>query len=698
VYVYNFFIYNFLIIMKRTLLKEKAAQRAKELQREEEERIREQRAKALAKLEELNRRATPQKEPVHKESEPTPPLSDSRIQLEPSDIITAATHLQEVAQKSAEISSIATVTLSFGTISEVQITTGAVTHISEVPISSMKTSADASAILGALGSGSGADTGAGAVFTAGFGTSSHARHHHGKQLGYKRMHNDNLNASPKLRTSEKMTNMENPTEPLKQTEAQVSVSESTQHKDDTVAHQHKRGNRNPKSRIKTEVPAPVPVSVPAQSVAPLEARPGKELNDKIQIGSSTASTSENSNSVPPEDSGKEVSKLHEVESCSAGGNNRAGPHWKAQQQRRPVRNNRTSSDKSHNNETVMWAPVKQLKEENTNSSGTSAAMDAPKIDGEVHSGVKTKRAEIERYVPKPQLSQQDKKPDESTDVKAGEILPPSEAKAEEADSRTIIGSNSTNNLNKSMRHSGRPHASWRQRVGPVEMHETIFHNPTDGEKTLTSDTHLAMPFPSPRDYEDSNPDGRPRRHNGHKLYKATGSNYIGHGAIRSETENIGEIVDGAITIIEGKSENVEPGSCEVLNYSSNTRSQHWKPKSQSHAYPHGKGSVGWQKVVYDKVGPISGKCQDEDKPVTYTPDEDFGSAAPRRQHGNAQQYKAGTSHEREINKDSQPVVGSYQRVTGEDGMEGGNRVASGSRYRGRGRNGHFARRASELST
>jgi hypothetical protein len=682
--------------MKRALLKEKAAQRAKELQREEEERTREQRAKALAKLEELNRRAIPEKEPIHEESELSLPISASHIQLEPSDIITAATHLQEVPQKSAEISSMTTVTLSFGTISEVQITTGAVTHISEVPISSMKASADAIAIVGALGSGSGADTGAGAVVTADIGASSHARQHHGRQLGYKRRHN-NLDASPELRrTSENMTNMENPTEPLKQTEAQVSVSESTQHKDDTVAHQRKRGNRNPKSRIKTEVP--MPVSVPAQSVAPLEERPGKELNEKIQIGSSTAATSENSNSVPPKDSGKEVSKLHEVESCSAGGNNRAGPHWKAQQQRRPVRNNRTSSDKFHSNETVMWAPVKHLKEENTYNSGTGVAMDAPKIDGEVHTGVKTKRAEIERYVPKPQLSQQDKKPDESTDVKAGENLPPSEAKPEEVDSRTIIGGNSMNNLNKSMRRNGRPHASWRQRVGPVEMHETMFHNPKDGEKILVSDMQLVMPSPSPRDYEDSHPDGQPRRHNGHKLYKATGSKHIGHGATFSETENFVEVVDGAITGIEGMSENVESGSCEVLNYSSNARSQHWKPKSQPHVYPYGKGNVGWQKVVSEKEGPISAKGQDEDKPVTSIPDEDFGSAALRRQRGNARQYKAGTSEEREINRDSQQVVGSYQRVTGEEGMEGGNRVASGSRYRGRGRNGHFARRASELST
>lgn len=684
--------------IKRALLKEKAAQRAKELQREEEERTREQRAKALAKLEELNRRATTQKEAVYKESEPSTLISDSHFQQEPSDVITAITHLQEVPQNSAEISSIATVTLSFGTISEVQITTGQVTHISEVPISSMMTSADAGAIAGALGTGSGANTGADAVVGAGSGTSSHARHHHGKQMGYKKRHNSNLNASPELRTAEKMTNveaiLENPTEPLKQTDAQVLVSESAQHKDDTVAHHRKRGNKNPKSRSKTEVP--MPVSVPAQSVAPLEEKPGKRLNEKIETGSSTAPISESSNSVPPEDFGKEVSKPLEVE-LRGGGNNRAGPHWKAQQQRRSVRNHRTSSDKSHNNETVMWAPVKHLKEESTHSSGTSAAVAAPKNDGEVHTGVKTKRAEIERYVPKPQLSQLEKKPDEPTDVKAGEILLPPEAKAGEVDSRTTIGGNSTNNLNKSMRRGGKPHASWRQRVGPVEMHETMFQNPTDGEKSPASDTQLVIPPPAPEDYEDSNLDGRPRRHNGHKLYKATGSNYIGHGATRNETENIGEIVDGARTGIEGKSENMESGSCEVLNYSSNTRSQHWKPKSQSHVYSHGKGNVGWQKVVSDKAGPISGKGQDEDKLVASTAAEDSGSTAPRRQRGNARQYKSGTNEEGETSRDFQPVVGSYQRVTGEDGMEGGNRAASGSRYRGRGRNGHFARRASELS-
>lgn len=671
--------------MKRALLKEKAAQRAKELQREEEERIREQRAKALAKLEALNRRATTQKEPVHRESDPSPPISDSHLQQEPSDVIIANTHLQEVPLKSAEISGVATVTLSFGTISEVQITTGEVTHISEVPISSKKTSADAGAIAGVLGVGSGANTGTVAIVGDGTGTSSHARHHHGKPIGYKKRHNSNLNASLELRTADKMTNVgavsENPIGPPKQTE--VSVSESMQHKDDTIAHHRKRGNKNPKSRSKTEVM--MPVSVPVQSVAPGEERPVKGLNEKMESISSTAPTSENPNSVPPEDSGKEVSKLLEVELRAGGGSNRTGPHWKAQQQRRPVRNHRTISDKSYSNETVMWAPVKHPKEENTHALDTGATVAAVKNDGEVHTGVKTKRAEIERYVPKPQLPRLEKKPDESTDIKPGEILSPPEDKAGEVDTRTINSGNSTNNFNKSTRRGGKSHTSWRQRVGPVEMHEAMFHNPTDGEKTLAaSDTQLVMPSPAPKDYEDSNPDGRPRRHNGHKLYKATGSNYIGHGATRSEIENIGEIVDGTITGMEGKSENMESGSCEVSNYSTNTRSQHWKPKSQSH----GRGNVGWQKVVSDKG-------QDEDKPVTSNATEDTGSAGPRRQRGNARQYKSGTSEEREIDRDFQPVTGSYQRVNGEDGMEGGNRGATGSRYRGRGRNGHFVRRPSE---
>ncbi|KAF3334526.1 protein MODIFIER OF SNC1 1 [Carex littledalei] len=679
--------------IQRALLKEKAAQRAKELQREEEERIREQKAKALAKLEELNRRATPQKEPVHRESDPSPLVSDSHLQQEPSDVIIADKHLQEVPLKSAEISGVATVTLSFGTISEVQITTGQVTHISEVPISSMKTIADAGAIAGVLGTGSGANTGTGGVVGDGTGTSSHARHHNGKQMGYKKRHNSNLNASPELRTADKMTNVgavsENPTEPAKQTDAQVSVSESTQHKDDTIAHHRKKGNRNPKSRSKTEVM--MPASVPVQSVAPGEGRPVKGLNEKIESISSTAPTSENPNSVPPEDSGKEVSKPLEVELRAGGGSNRVGPHWKAQQQRRPVRNHRTISDKSHSNETVMWAPVKHPKEENTHALDTGATVAAVKNDGEVHTGVKTKRAEIERYVPKPQLSRLEKKPDESTDIKPGEILSPPEAKTGEVDTRTINSGNSTNNFNKSTRRGGKPHTSWRQRVGPVEMHEAMFHNPTDGEKTLASDTQLVMPSPAPKDYEESNPDGRPRRHNGHKLYKATGSNYIGHGATRSEIENISVIVDGTITGMEGKSENMESGSGEVLNYNTNTRSQHWKPKSQSH----GRGNVGWQKVVSDKAEPISDKCQDEDKPVTCNAPEDSGSADPRHQRGNARQYKSGTSEEREIDRDFQPVTGSYQRVNGEDGMEGGNRGATGSRYRGRGRNGHFVRRPSE---
>ena len=44
-------------LLQRARMKEIAAQRAKQLQKEEEERTKEQKAKALAKLEELNIRA-----------------------------------------------------------------------------------------------------------------------------------------------------------------------------------------------------------------------------------------------------------------------------------------------------------------------------------------------------------------------------------------------------------------------------------------------------------------------------------------------------------------------------------------------------------------------------------------------------------------------------------------------------------------
>ncbi|KAJ1687635.1 hypothetical protein LUZ63_019025 [Rhynchospora breviuscula] len=680
--------------IQRALLKEKAAQRAKELQREEEERTREQRAKALAKLEELNRRATTQNEPVPKESEPSLLIDDSHLQQEPSKVVITETDLQEPL-KSAEISGVATVTLSFGTISEVQITTGQVTHISEVPISSMKTNTVVGTVAGALGTGSVVNTGTGPVVVTGAGTgtgtSSHAKHHHGKQIGYRKKHNNNMNATPQLVIAEKITNvgavMENPTEPLKQTDTQVLASDSTQHRDDAVAHHRKRGNKNPRNKNKTEMPAPAPAPSP---VALVEERQGKGLNERIETGASASPTPENPNSVPPEDSGKEVAKPLEVELRASGGNNRAGSNWKAHQQRR-ARNHRTIPDKSHGNETVMWAPVKHLKEEITHATGTGAAVAAPKIDGEMQTSVKTKRAEMERYVPKPQLSQLEKKPDESTGVNAGEMLPPPEAKAGEVDTRTFNSGN--NNLNKSTRRGGKPHASWRQRVGPVEMHET--HNPNDGERTLASDTQLVVPSPAPREHEDSNIDSQSRRHNGHKFYKATGSNYTGHSGTCGEKENIGETFDGATTGTVGNAENIESGSCEVSNYSTNTRSQHWKPKSQSHhVYSHGRGNGGWQKVVSDKTGPGSDKVQDEDQAVS-TAAEESGSVAPRHHRGNARQYKSGASEEREVHGDFQPVVGSYQRVTGEYRMEGGNRGTAGSRSRGRGRNGHFARRASE---
>ena len=57
-YIVVIFGLNLFIFMQRAKLKEIAAQRAMQLRQEEEERAKEQKAKALAKLEELDRRTS----------------------------------------------------------------------------------------------------------------------------------------------------------------------------------------------------------------------------------------------------------------------------------------------------------------------------------------------------------------------------------------------------------------------------------------------------------------------------------------------------------------------------------------------------------------------------------------------------------------------------------------------------------------
>ncbi|KAI4336185.1 hypothetical protein L6164_014741 [Bauhinia variegata] len=81
--------------------------------------------------------------------------------------------------------------------------------------------------------------------------------------------------------------------------------------------------------------------------------------------------------------------------------------WKSQHSRRMPRNMQISRpvEKSHGNDAVMWAPVKpqnktEIMDELTDKSKIEA-VNFVKGDQQVHGNFKNKRAEMERYIPKP---------------------------------------------------------------------------------------------------------------------------------------------------------------------------------------------------------------------------------------------------------------------------------------------------------
>lgn len=113
-------------------------------------------------------------------------------------------------------------------------------------------------------------------------------------------------------------------------------------------------------------------------------------------------------SVQPLTDSNDASQSSELRLSSPGEENhvRANNQWKSQHSRRAGRSAQTSksSEKFHTNEAVIWAPVRsQNKAEVTDESGHKSVVEASSVssDNQGHNNSRNKRAEMERYVPKP---------------------------------------------------------------------------------------------------------------------------------------------------------------------------------------------------------------------------------------------------------------------------------------------------------
>ncbi|KAG7954517.1 hypothetical protein I3843_11G022900 [Carya illinoinensis] len=166
--------------------------------------------------------------------------------------------------------------------------------------------------------------------------------------------------------------------------------------------QRKKNNKGGKNKHKVEVASSVATS---QS---LEAKEPNLVNASLELGKPIVFQTElDSNSVQSVTISKDENQLFEHQSSlpSEDSHGRANSQWKAQHSRRMSKNSQLnrSAEKFHGD--AVWAPVgsqnKADADEASHKNVVEAITPFMKIDHQAQGNPKNKRAEIERYIPKP---------------------------------------------------------------------------------------------------------------------------------------------------------------------------------------------------------------------------------------------------------------------------------------------------------
>ncbi|XP_070053590.1 protein MODIFIER OF SNC1 1 isoform X2 [Nicotiana tomentosiformis] len=398
---------------QRAKMKELARQRALQLQKEEEERSKQQKAKALAKLEELNRRmqagdalslkaikdSSPDvmKQDLEGSSPPEPVVPSVRLQARNAalaaqcDVIDTSNHILDKGSEHTN----PPIMLEFGTSIMVQ---------SEIAIpqpQALLSKQDANRVATTHGKVACQSSDGGVV--------KHKRTSHKqrpnmtpKNMNEKSVlvsvtevskgHNDvNINDVPSTEADEVGVSAESNIV----NNAKVAIESSAQ--------QRRKGNRTNKNKQKLDTALPSPATpLPVQNdsnPAKVSMQQEKLNSSQLVLDVSSVQAASGDSVVQPSD---QSSPLPTEE-----GHSRVINQWKPQHPRRSQRNQHPNvhTDKFHGGDTVVWAPVRsQSKTEDAAEASQKTASDSVgplKSDNVVQSNSKSKRAEMERYVPKP---------------------------------------------------------------------------------------------------------------------------------------------------------------------------------------------------------------------------------------------------------------------------------------------------------
>ncbi|KAF8378260.1 hypothetical protein HHK36_029599 [Tetracentron sinense] len=638
---------------QRAKMREIATQRAKERQKEEEERTREQRAKALAKLEELDKRTL---------AEGSIPKSDHT-----SSLTGGIEHKQEESWSHAAPTAD---TINFGSLSSAlvlksdpiaQVSENSTNMVGEstdlsrdLPLEAMKSVSQETVVSQNPSFPKDINT----VDSADHNTAQQVHYSSvskKKQIVHKRKHNIPLekNASEKLIPTGISVGPKYHADVALDVVANVIVSsgESSLASEpnimgDPLLHHKKKSNRSGKnSKHMME-----------------ESSSGPALPSLVPINENPATVSSENNKLKASECVLEVSSVHTLTSretaqgqeskdvvpsadqwCSLPTEEaraRMNNQWKPQHPRRMPKNSQAtrSTEKFQSSEAVVWAPVRSQNKTGASeeaSHNTIHEPDPPTVKNGhgVQNTLKSKRAEMERYVPKPvakELAQQgnSQRPlsptnqatsDEITGRESASLSRESNVPDDSAVGKAGFSVESKNGESKQHKQHGKAQGSWRQRStgsppaqGSQEgssFHSDLNKNvqkPAEQHRPLKPETH------SPKGqikYSDNwsipnNPvstelvtgpiavkghgvTGRGKRHP-FKGHKSTGHNYnpVDYNDVNSvDTDKI-DTQSSAFELSQSEGRIASGGNRGVGDHTPS----HWQPKSRAYVAGNQQGS------------------------------------------------------------------------------------------------------------
>ncbi|KAF8037095.1 hypothetical protein BT93_B0110 [Corymbia citriodora subsp. variegata] len=471
-------------VAERAKMRELAKQRVKQRQIEEEERARDQKAKARMKLEELDRRAQSTDGSIGKgENVSTSTTLNKQHNLQPVVEMTKASTRSVVLSSESLSSTI--------TVSEVTDVIGRSTALSKLSQEPLDGACEEHALVG---NQSGplkqeSKTG-GSSDPMEDGRTSKQRRMGSKQKSHiSSEKNEKCALEPSKVPADGADSVANsadvPSESTPSCEDKISVNPHGMV--ESMLQQRRKGNKTSRNKHKVdESSSALPVLAPKEIIV------ANTIDESGQLKSSESKLdSAQVESLPDSGDAKQSSERHPV-SAGEEVHTRVNNQWKAQHSRRIPRNQQANrfADKLHGGESVVWARVRsqnktEVSDEASDRAVVEGVISTVKIDNPVEKNPKNKRAEIERYVPKPaakEMAQQGSihqqhmvassninSGDASVDGGGGSGLQSIEnAQPAKQSSRSGDG-----RLNK----PGRVHGSWRQR-GPKE---STVHDLADGQ-------------------------------------------------------------------------------------------------------------------------------------------------------------------------------------------------------------------------